>query len=59
MLFEFPANEAADSSAIRLPLVNPGALHTEMRAKAFPPEDAQTIKPPEAVAPHILQLLRQ
>jgi NAD(P)-dependent dehydrogenase (short-subunit alcohol dehydrogenase family) len=38
-------------------LLNPGPLRTRMRQKAMPGEDPATLKPPEAVAPLILQLL--
>jgi NAD(P)-dependent dehydrogenase (short-subunit alcohol dehydrogenase family) len=38
-------------------LLNPGPLRTRMRQKAMPGEDPETLKPPEAVAPLIAQLL--
>jgi NAD(P)-dependent dehydrogenase (short-subunit alcohol dehydrogenase family) len=38
-------------------LLNPGPLRTRMRQKAMPGEDPATLKPPEAVAPLIVQLL--
>ena len=38
-------------------LLNPGPLRTRMRQKAMPGEDPATLRPPEAVAPLILQLL--
>ncbi len=34
---------------VRVNLVNPGATRTRMRAAAYPGEDPQTLKPPEAV----------
>jgi len=49
------ANETADS-AIRVNLVDPGATATAMRAEAFPGEDQETLKKPEAVAEVILQM---
>lgn len=36
-------------TALRVNLVNPGATRTAMRATAFPGEDPQTVKPPEAL----------
>ncbi|MGE0828064.1 MAG: SDR family NAD(P)-dependent oxidoreductase [Hyphomonadaceae bacterium] len=44
---------------IRVNLLNPGATRTAMRAKAFPGEDPETLKPPEDVAPLILELLSE
>jgi NAD(P)-dependent dehydrogenase (short-subunit alcohol dehydrogenase family) len=38
-------------------LLNPGPLRTRMRQKAMPGEDPATLRPPEAVAPLIVQLL--
>ncbi len=37
-------------TAVRANLVDPGATRTRMRAEAYPGEDPQTVKPPEAVA---------
>ncbi|MEI9997134.1 MAG: SDR family NAD(P)-dependent oxidoreductase [Rhizomicrobium sp.] len=42
---------------VRVNLLNPGAMRTAMRARAMPGEDAQTLPPPEAVAPLIVELL--
>lgn len=49
------ANEIADSD-IRVSLFDPGATATAMRAEAFPGEDQETLKKPEAVAESILRL---
>jgi NAD(P)-dependent dehydrogenase (short-subunit alcohol dehydrogenase family) len=38
-------------------LLDPGPLRTRMRQKAMPGEDPDTLEPPEAVAPLILDLL--
>ena len=38
-------------------LLNPGPLRTRMRQKAMPGEDPETLDPPEAVCPLILELL--
>ena len=42
---------------IRVAIVNPGATRTAMRARAYPGEDPQTVKPPETVAQRIVALL--
>lgn len=49
------AEEVAKTS-VRVNLVNPGATRTRMRATAYPGEDPQALKPPEAVADAILAL---
>ena len=51
------ADEVANVSPIKVAIVNPGPTATEMRAKAYPGEDPATLKPPEAVAEAILDLL--
>ncbi|MGH6879062.1 MAG: SDR family oxidoreductase, partial [Rhizomicrobium sp.] len=38
-------------------LLNPGPLRTRMRQKAMPGEDPESLDPPEAVCPLILDLL--
>jgi NAD(P)-dependent dehydrogenase (short-subunit alcohol dehydrogenase family) len=45
------------STNVRVNLLNPGPLRTRMRAKAMPGEDPQSLEPPEAVAPLIVELL--
>src|SRR5580692_4739806 len=42
---------------VRVNLLSPGPLRTKMRAKAMPGEDPESLRPPEAVAPMILELL--
>ncbi len=42
---------------VRVNLLNPGPLRTRMRARAFPGEDPQSLDPPEAVVPLIVELL--
>jgi NAD(P)-dependent dehydrogenase (short-subunit alcohol dehydrogenase family) len=42
---------------VKVNLLNPGPLRTRMRAKAMPGEDPQILRPPEAVAPQIVELL--
>ncbi len=51
------AQEVERISEVRVAIVDPGATRTQMRARAYPGEDPQTVKPPEAVAERILQLL--
>jgi short-subunit dehydrogenase len=48
--------EVRHISGVRVGVVDPGATRTKMRARAFPGEDAQTVKAPEVVAERILQL---
>ncbi len=57
MLFECYALEVRNVSKVRVALVNPGAVRTAMRAKAFPGEDPQSVPPPEAVAERLAALL--
>ena len=45
-------------STLKVNLVNPGAMRTSMRAKAYPGEDPKTLATPEQIAPKILPLLR-
>lgn len=49
------AQEQANS-AMRVNIVNPGAMRTQMRAKAFPGEDPMTLPTPEDLVPLILEL---
>jgi NAD(P)-dependent dehydrogenase (short-subunit alcohol dehydrogenase family) len=49
------AVENADTP-IRINMMNPGPTRTEMRAAAFPKEDPQTVKPPEALLPLFFEL---
>ena len=39
-----------EGTKVRVNLVDPGATRTAMRAQAYPGEDPQSLKPPEAVA---------
>ena len=50
-------DEVQNTTAIRAAIVDPGATRTAMRARAFPGEDAATLKPPSAVADAIVHLL--
>ena len=51
------ALEVERISETRVAILNPGATRTQMRARAYPGEDPQTVKPPQAVAERILALL--
>jgi NAD(P)-dependent dehydrogenase (short-subunit alcohol dehydrogenase family) len=50
------AHEMA-TTAVRVNLLNPGPIRTDMRAKAFPGEDPATLPSPEELVPLILELL--
>jgi NAD(P)-dependent dehydrogenase (short-subunit alcohol dehydrogenase family) len=45
-----------ENSPVRVSIVNPGAMRTTMRAKAFPGEDPMTLPAPDEVAPLIVEL---
>ena len=49
--------EISGISPVRVAIVDPGATRTRMRAQAFPGEDPATLKPPEAVADAIVDML--
>lgn len=51
------AEEARNTSKVRVAIVDPGATRTTMRAKAYPGEDPASVQPPEAVAARITALL--
>lgn len=51
--------EMRNVSNVRTAIVDPGATRTQMRARAYPGEDAATVKPPEVVAQAIVELLAQ
>jgi NAD(P)-dependent dehydrogenase (short-subunit alcohol dehydrogenase family) len=44
------------STPLKVNLLDPGATRTKMRAQAYPGEDAATVKPPETLAPLIVEL---
>lgn len=46
-----------ETTNVRVNLFSPGPLRTRMRAKALPGEDPQSLEPPEAVTPLIVELL--
>lgn len=45
------------TTKVRANLLDPGKLRTQMRAKAAPGEDPETLKHPSAVAPDIVRML--
>jgi NAD(P)-dependent dehydrogenase (short-subunit alcohol dehydrogenase family) len=51
------AQEARNTSKVRVAIVDPGATRTTMRAKAYPGEDPASVQPPEAVATRLVALL--
>ena len=50
------AAETVNTSNIRVMLVDPGRLRTRMRATAMPGEDPSTLRPPEDLAPKIVEI---
>ncbi|ASJ91464.1 SDR family NAD(P)-dependent oxidoreductase [Porphyrobacter sp. CACIAM 03H1] len=53
------AAEVERLSPLRVAIIDPGATRTEMRARAYPGEDPETVKAPEVVADRIVALLAQ
>jgi NAD(P)-dependent dehydrogenase (short-subunit alcohol dehydrogenase family) len=51
------AAEVERLSPLRVAIIDPGATRTEMRARAYPGEDPETVKPPEVVADRLVALL--
>ena len=51
------ADETAYTDRIRVHIIDPGATRTRMRAIAFPGEEPESVKPPEAVASAIIDRL--
>lgn len=58
-LLESYAREVEKIGNVRVAVVDPGATRTAMRAKAYPGEDPQTVKPAEDVAQAVVELLQQ
>ncbi len=56
-LLETYGAEVARLSPLRVAIVDPGATRTDMRARAYPGEDPQSVKPPETVASRLVALL--
>ena len=53
------AQEVEKISGTRVAIVDPGATRTQKRARAYPGEDPQTVKPPETVAERIVGLVAE
>jgi NAD(P)-dependent dehydrogenase (short-subunit alcohol dehydrogenase family) len=51
------ADETAFTGKLRVHIVDPGATRTRMRQLAFPGEEPESLKPPEAVADAIVERL--
>ncbi|MEM7565979.1 MAG: SDR family NAD(P)-dependent oxidoreductase [Pseudomonadota bacterium] len=49
--------QESEKAGIRANLISPGPIRTNMRAKAMPGEDPDTLDTPEMLAPHIARLL--
>ena len=50
--------DEVENTPIRTTLLDPGQMRTKMHATAFPGADPQTITPPEAIGPLVVQLAR-
>jgi NAD(P)-dependent dehydrogenase (short-subunit alcohol dehydrogenase family) len=50
------AAETLNTSNVRVMLINPGPLRTQMRARAMPAEDPMTLRTPEEIAPKIVDI---
>lgn len=50
-------DEMRNVSNVRTAIIDPGATRTDMRARAYPGEDATTVKEPSVVAQAILDLI--
>ncbi len=56
-LLETYAVEVEKLSPLKVAIVDPGATRTAMRARAYPAENPENVKPPEKVAQRIVALL--
>ncbi|MBS0482802.1 MAG: SDR family NAD(P)-dependent oxidoreductase [Proteobacteria bacterium] len=57
VLIDCYAQEVRNISKVRVAIIDPGATRTAMRARAYPGEDPQTVKPPEVVADRLIAIL--
>ncbi|HEX8528342.1 SDR family NAD(P)-dependent oxidoreductase [Allosphingosinicella sp.] len=53
------AEEVGNVAPVRVAILDPGSTRTAMRARAYPGEDPETLKPPSAVADAISELLER
>lgn len=58
-LLESYAAEVEKLSPLRVAIIDPGATRTDMRARAYPGEKPESVKPPENVAQRIVALLAE
>jgi NAD(P)-dependent dehydrogenase (short-subunit alcohol dehydrogenase family) len=58
-LLETYAAEVERLSPLRIAIIDPGATRTEMRARAYPGEDASKLKSPEVVADRLTALVAE
>jgi len=58
-LLETYGSEVEKLSPLRVAILDPGATRTEMRERAYPGENPETVKPPEVVADRIVALLTE
>jgi short-subunit dehydrogenase len=58
-LLETYGAEVERLSPLKVALIDPGATRTQMRARAYPGENPETVKPPERVAERIVALLQE
>ncbi len=56
-LLESHAREVERISETRVAIIDPGATRTDMRARAYPGEDPESVKPPAVVGNRIAELL--
>lgn len=53
------ADEVRNLTKVRVALLDPGATRTKMRARAYPGEAPESVKPPEDVAEQIVAMLAE
>lgn len=58
-LIETYGAEVERLSPVKVAIIDPGATRTQMRARAYPGEDPETVKPPERVADRLVALLQE
>lgn len=51
--------EVEKLSPLKVAIVDPGATRTEMRARAYPAENPESVKPPQVVADRLVALLAE
>lgn len=56
-LMQTMAQELENTSHVRVNSYNPGGTRTSMRAEAYPAEDPQTVKPPQALVEKYIHLM--